>query len=180
MENNILIDFKIYKNYAIQMASNRKKPISYFGFKNHIENYCVGFQHKNSWLFGARISCFDDYYSEIESLKQQIPSIGTQREIMFVSHWAPNSLREGVVLLKKILNKKTPVFIGVLPGKMADMLSRLGFYRLAEIEVSYPQSQTKVVFSNLKIKGNNSDSKEYELKPNKFEEIANDFGYLNY
>ena len=148
---NIHIPSHCYKNYAIAMGKNNCRPISYGRFMNHIESYCVGIQYGDSFIFGKMMN-----------------------ESFVVSHWSPNGTREGLKMLKKLLDSNISVIFAVQP-KMADMLTRIGYVYQGEIDVTYPKPQTKVVVGTDIPQPWSVDS-----SPSHWEELANEMGWNEY
>ena len=140
-----------WKNYALAMAKNGKRPLSRMRFFNHIENKCFSIEDtdNNSFIAG-------DYLDNT----------------LFVSHWGPHSMRKGVDFIAELLDYDVQVMLSVLPGRMADMLTRLGYHNHGEISVDYPRPQTKVLFSNRPKQHFQGD-----MTPDKYEQLAINAGY---
>ena len=149
-----------YQAYCDAMLLNDCTPLSEERYISHIVNNCVGFEtQQGSGIYG-------EFYDEI----------GMQ--LVFISHWAPMSMRDGVKLLKKVLHDNVQVFINVLPGKMVDMLMRIGFYYHGDIIVEYPKVQTKSIMSNKPLPGYiESDVIHLNFNPDKYEVMAIDAGF---
>jgi len=92
----------IYDNYKNAMGRNKPDSIlEYEKFESHMLNYSKIAEYKNSVIL----------YQIIEGYK--IPS-----------HFAPASLREGVEMIKKSLNRK---YIFFITKDMENMLQKIGY-----------------------------------------------------
>jgi len=143
------VSWNTWRNYAIAMAKNNKRPLSFKRFTRHVENHCVTISYKNSYLFGEMVE-----------------------RVLFVSHWSPKSTREGVELLAQTLDLDFQIILNVLPG-MGGMLRRMGLHFHGEWEVDYPYLQMKEVFSNKTA----PMGIEFEMEPTLYERMAIENGY---
>ena len=148
-----------YYAYCDAMTANECIPLEEDRFYSHILEHCAGFEtSRGSGIYG-------EFWKD--------------ENILIVSHWAPMSMRDGVTLLKEVLhNQDIQVFINVQPGKMADMLKRIGYFNHGEIEVDYPFHQIKQIMSNrICPKDILGDIIQLDLEEDKYERLANEAGF---
>ncbi len=148
-----------YKAYCDGMMANNCFPLEEESYCSHISEHCSGFEtDQGSGIYGE--------FWEDENL-------------LIVSHWAPMSMRDGVRLLKEVLqNKEIQILINVLPGKMVDMLKRIGYYNHGIIEVDYPFRQTKTIMSNrIRPGAYPMDIIDLDLTEDKYESLAIEAGF---
>ena len=115
---------KEYDNYSNAMIKNGCMPLDADRYADHVEDNCETYEYKNSYLHGNLID-----------------------GIFFPSHFAPESMRDGVKLLKKLLDDSQKVIFAVLP-EMADMLEKIGYIQGGWIMVDYPYPQEKRIMVN--------------------------------
>ncbi len=98
--------YDIWSQYANAMAKRRPDSVlSIERFEYYIKNYAGMFKYKDSYIFGQKIN---DFF---------IPS-----------HFAPNSMREGIEMLKDL--KRYDNIIFVVTEDLAIMLKKLGYKQL--------------------------------------------------
>lgn len=116
-----------YKNYAITMGKNHCRPLSWGRLERHLDG-CDFRSHKNSFLAGQSI--------DWQGISVFCPS-----------HFFPASQRDGLELLRQLLDADEPIVFAVLP-KMGRMLEKIGYVFAGRLEVNYPTKQEKVLYVN--------------------------------